>query len=65
MSRSKEKLEVRGLRFEDKKPYDFDRNQNRSVLSKKEQPNTTEKKRENLNRSNVYDSGANNLVLFS
>ena len=36
-SRSKE-------RFEAKKPYDFDRNQNRSSLYKKEQPNTTGKK---------------------
>ena len=33
-SRSKEK-------FEAKKPYDFDGNQNRSALSKKEQLNTT------------------------
>ena len=41
-------------RFEPKKPYDFDRNQKRSALSKKEQPNTTGKNRENLNRSNAY-----------
>ena len=32
------------MRFEAKKPYDFDRNQKRSALSKKEQPNTTGKK---------------------
>ena len=32
------------MRFEAKKPYDFDRNQNRSALSKKEQPQTTGKK---------------------
>ena len=36
-SHSEEKLEA-------KKPYDFDRNQNRNALSKKEQPNTTGKK---------------------
>ena len=37
---------MKSLRFEAKKPYDFDRNQNRSALSKKEheQTNTTEKK---------------------
>ena len=48
-----------------KKQYDFDGNQNRSALSKKEQPKTTEKTHENLNRSNTYSFWANNLVLFS
>ena len=37
----------------------------RSMLSKKEQPNTTGKIRENLNRSNTCGFWANNLVLFS
>ena len=44
----------KSLRFETKKPYDFNINQNRSALSKKEQPNSTGKNRENLNQSNVY-----------
>ena len=49
-----------------KKPNDFDKNQNRSALFKKELPKTTGKKtRENLNRSNAYDFWDNNLVLFS
>ena len=37
------------LRFEAKKPYEIGGNQKRSALSKKEQPNTLEKYRENLN----------------
>ena len=32
------------IKFESKKPYNFDGNQKRSALSKKEQPNTTGKK---------------------
>ena len=32
------------LRFEAKKPYDFDRNKKGSALSKKEHPNTTGEK---------------------
>ena len=34
-------------------PNDFDRNQNGSTLSKKEQPNTTGKNGENLKKSNT------------
>ena len=36
-------VQKKSLRFEAKKPYDFDKNVNTSVLSKKEQPNTTGK----------------------
>ena len=43
------------LRFQAKKPYDFDRNKDRSTLSERvEQPNITVRNRENLNRSNTY-----------
>ena len=37
-------VQMKSLRFEAKKPNDFDRNQNKYALSKKEQPNTTGKK---------------------
>ena len=39
----KSPVQQKTLRFETKKPYDFDRNQKRSALCKKEQPNTTGK----------------------
>ena len=58
-------VQKKSLRFEAKKPYDFDRNQKRSALSKKEQPNSTVKNRKNLNLSNIYGFWANNLVLYS
>ena len=41
------------LSFEAKKPHEFVVIHNRSALSKKEQPNTTGKTREYLNRSNI------------
>ena len=37
-------IQKKSLRFEAKKLYDFDRNQKRYALYKKEQPNTTGKK---------------------
>ena len=52
------------MSFEDKKPYDFDRNQKTSALSKKEQPNTTRKNGKKLKLSNTYGFWANNLVFF-
>ena len=57
---------LKSLRIEAKKPYDFDRNQNRSALFKKEQPkhHHGKKNRENLNWSNTYGFWANNLVVF-
>ena len=45
---------MKNLRFEGKKQYEFDINQNRSALYKKEQPNTAGKNRENSNQSNIY-----------
>ena len=44
-SRSTGKLEDRG-----KKPYNFDRNRKRSALSEKEQPKTTGKNHENIEK---------------
>ena len=37
----------KNLRFESKKPYDFDRNKKRSALSKKNSQTQQEKNREN------------------
>ena len=54
------------LRFQGKKPFDFDRNKDRSTLSERvEQPNITVRNRENLNRSNTYGFWADNLMLFN
>ena len=60
----KEKKNLRFEVIEPIKPLDFERNQNRSALSKKERPNK-EENRKNFNRSNTYGFWANNLVLFS
>ena len=49
--KGKSNVQQKNIRLDTKKPYHFDRYQKRSVLSKKEQPKTTGKNRENLNRS--------------
>ncbi len=51
MSKNLSLDQEKSLRFEAKKPYDFDRNQKRNALSKKEQPNkhNRKKNREKIN----------------
>ena len=54
------------MRIEAKKPYDFDKNENKMRANYKKNSQTPQgKNRENLNHSNTNGFWANNLMLFT
>ena len=57
-------VQLKNMRLEAKKPYNFDKSSKRSALSEKEQAKTTGKNNENLNCSNTYGFLDSNLEVF-